>query len=400
MHAISGNNTNSTRSDCQVRITIDNLKGQKVILKSKVEKLYGNSIIKLCNEVTAFYEIDNYQIEIEDTGALPFVLAARLETAIKKLKPSDKNFLLSDPIKANVHISLNSLHRSRLYLPGNDPKLMINAGIYGADAIILDLEDSVSPEKKNEARILVRNALRQIDFYGAEKMVRINQMPLGADDLKANVPCNVDTILIPKVEKPDDVLLVEKEIEKWIVPGDKKKFLMPIIESALGIENAFEIASSSKNIVALAIGLEDYTADIGAQRSAEGKESFYARSRIVNAAAAAGIQAIDSVYSEFQDLEELRKVAEESKALGFVGMGCIHPAQIKVVNDVFSANESEIEKAKTIVLAFYDAQKNGKSVVAVGSKMVDPPVVKRALNVIENAIICNNLTKDWREQNG
>ncbi len=396
MHATSGNINNSTRSDCQVRFTIDNVKGQKIILKSKVEKLYGIAIKKLCDELTSFYEIEEYQIEIEDAGALPFVIAARLETAIKQLKPSNKNFLLPDPIKSNGHISPTSLRRSRLYLPGNDPKLMINAGIYGADAIILDLEDSVSPEKKTEARILVRNALGQIDFYGAEKMVRINQMPLGADDLKAIVPCNVDTILIPKVEKPDDVFAVEKEIEKWS-PDSRKFFLMPIIESALGIENAFEIACSSKNIVALAIGLEDYTADIGAQRSAEGKESFYARSRIVNATAAAGIQAIDSVYSEFQDLEELKKVAEESKSLGFVGMGCIHPAQIKVVNDVFSPNESEIEKAKSIVLAFYDAQKNGKSVVAVGSKMVDPPVVKRALNVIEYAIICNKLTKDWRE---
>ena len=131
----------------------------------------------------------------------------------------------------------------------------------------------------------------------------------------------------------------------------------------------------------------------------QGKESFYARSRIVNAAKAAGIQAIDSVYSEFRNLEELKRVGKESKALGFDGMGCIHPAQIKVINEVFSPNSKEIEKAKKIVLAFFEARKKGKSVVAVGSKMVDPPVVKRALKVIEDAIASGKLAKDWRDEN-
>lgn len=399
MFATSGNKEESTRSDCYVKISVGNVEGQKIIVNSRVEKLYGKSIRKLCVEVTKFFELTEYLIELDDFGALPFVLVARLEAAIKQVIETNKFYLLENPVDDFSNVSETSTRRSRLYLPGNDPKLMINAGIYEADAVILDLEDSVSPEKKQEARLLVRNALQHINFYGAERMVRINQIPMGLEDLKFIVAYNVDTILIPKVESAEQIRSVENEIKKYKSANDKKIFLMPIIESALGVENAFEIAASSSAIVALAIGLEDYTADIGAQRTPEGRESFYARSKIVNAAKAAGIQAIDSVYSEFRNLEELKRVGKESKALGFDGMGCIHPAQIKVINEVFSPNRNEIEKAKKIVVAFFEARKNGKSVVAVGSKMVDPPVVKRAVKVIEDAIASGKLAKDWRDGN-
>ena len=186
---------------------------------------------------------------------------------------------------------------------------MINAGLHSADGIILDLEDSVAPGKKDEARILVRNALRQINFYGAERMVRINQGERGLKDLHYIIPHNVNLVLIPKCESPLYIKKVEKEIE-----GINKKlnlknqvFLMPIIESALGVENCFEIATSSENIVAMAIGLEDYTADLGVQRTPEGKESFYARTRLVVAAKAAGIQPIDSVFSDVSDMDALRE---------------------------------------------------------------------------------------------
>lgn len=399
MIATSGNKGETIRSDCHVKISLDPGTGRGIQLKSKVEKMFGDSIRQLCDDIAKFYNLSNYLIEIDDYGALPFVIAARMEAAIRALVETDKEYRVGEAVADYSGVSESSKRRSRLYLPGNDPKLMINAGIYGADAVILDLEDSVSPEKKHEARFLVRKALQHIDFYGAERMVRINQIPLGLADLQYIVPYNVDTILIPKVETPEQVHAVEKEIKKYKTDNGRKLFLMPIIESALGVENAFKIATSSAAIVALAIGLEDYTADIGAQRTTEGKESFFARGRIVNAANAARIQAIDSVYSEFRNLEELEKVGIESKAMGFEGMGCIHPAQIKVINEVFSPGSKEIEKAKNIVLAFYKAREEGKSVVAVGSKMVDPPVVKRALKVIEDAIASNKLTKDWRAQN-
>jgi len=172
---------------------------------------------------------------------------------------------------------------------------------------------------------------------------------------------------------------------------------MPIIESALGVINAYAIASCADNIVALAIGLEDYTADLGTRRTAEGTESFFARSMVVNASRAAGIQPIDSVFSDVGDMDGLRQNVLRSKALGFDGMGCIHPRQIAVIHETFAPTPEEIEKAKKIVFAFHKAQEKGLGVVALGTKMIDPPVVKRALNTINLALKMNKLAENWRE---
>ena len=242
-------------------------------------------------EILEFYDLSGIQVQIEDSGALPFVIAARMEAAIKQLIQTDKQFLRENSSVKNDTIEFDKVRRTRLYVPGNNPKMMINAGIYGSDAIILDLEDAVHPAKKTEAAILVRNALLEVDFYGAEKMVRINPIPDGLKDLKYIVPFGVHSIVIPKCESPDDILFVEQRIQK-LTGQPNSIYLIPIIESALGVENAFEIAVSSENIVALAIGLEDYTADIGAQRTEIGNESFFARTRIINAARAAGVQFI------------------------------------------------------------------------------------------------------------
>jgi len=160
---------------------------------------------------------------------------------------------------------------------------------------------------------------------------------------------------------------------------------MPILESAKGILHAEEIASASKNIVALAIGLEDYTADLGVPRTPEGKESLWARSMLVNAARSAGIQAIDTVYSDIQDEEGLRNSVREAKSLGFDGKGCIHPRQIRPVHEEFAPSPEEIDKAKAIVAAYKEAEEKGLGVVSLGNKMIDPPVVKRALQTLKNA---------------
>ena len=259
------------------------------------------------------------------------------------------------------------------------------------------MEDSVAPEKKDEARILVRNALRQIDFCGAERMVRINQGERGLEDLHFVIPHNVNLILLPKCENADQIRQVEKEIEgirsKRNLPNDV--FLMPIIESALGIENSFEIVRASDNIVAVAIGLEDYTADLGVSRTIEGLESFYARTRLVVAAKAAGIQPIDSVFSDVADMEALKINVMASKSLGFEGMGCIHPRQISIIRKGFAPDENEIEKSEKIVLAFEEAKFNGLGVVSLGSKMIDPPVVARAQRTIGLAIRLGLLSSDW-----
>ncbi|MDZ7766975.1 MAG: CoA ester lyase [Melioribacteraceae bacterium] len=272
-------------------------------------------------------------------------------------------------------------------MPGNEPKFYPNAGLHKPDGIILDLEDSVAPSEKEAAQLLVRNALCTIDFYGAERMVRINQLPKGIDDLRFIVPHNVHVILIPKVENADQVKDVEKNVEllkkEYKIKNDI--YFMPIIESALGVIKSYEIASASKYNCALAVGLEDYTADIGVERTNEGRESIFARSMIVNAAKAAKIQAIDTVFSDVTDMEGLRDSVIEAKSIGFEGKGCIHPRQVKVVNETFLPTESEIEKAKKIVVAFEEAEAKGLGVVSLGSKMIDAPVVKRARRIVKLA---------------
>ena len=278
---------------------------------------------------------------------------------------------------------------------------MINAGIHHPDGIILDLEDAVAVDKKEEAKYLVRNALRNIDFYSAERMVRINQIPRGLNDLDFIIPHNVNLILVPKCESAEQIHLLNTHIEKIKAKHSISNdiWLMPIIESALGVMKAFEIAISAPNVVALAIGLEDYTADLGTKRTSEATESFYARSVIVNACKAAGIQPIDSVYSDIADMEGLKNNVIKSKSLGFEGMGCIHPRQIKVIHQYFAPDADEITKAKKIVNAFVEATEKGLGVVSLGTKMIDPPVVKRAQKIISLAISLGILSQNWREEN-
>lgn len=396
----TGNKGKGVRSDCFVSFQQTNKGGIDIQLNSKVNIMYGESIRLLIKEILDFFEIKNAVIAIEDTGALPFVLAARLEAAIKQVITTDKEFLLPF-LKQNLYQTAKDKTRfSRLYLPGNTPNLMFNAGIHKPDGIILDLEDAVSVDKKYEARFLVRNALRNVDFYGSERMVRINQVPKGLDDLEYIIPHHVNLILIPKCESADQIRLVIQKID-----GLKKKYkikediwLMPIIESALGVIKSYEIASSSSDIVAMAIGLEDYTADIGTKRTNEATESFFARSQVVNACRAAGIQPIDSVFSDVSDMEALKQNVLKSKAIGFDGMGCIHPRQIKVIHENFAPDKDEIEKAKKIVNAFQVATEKGLGVVSLGTKMIDQPVVKRAQRTIDIAVKTGKLKKNWEEE--
>jgi len=248
--------------------------------------------------------------------------------------------------------------------------------------VILDLEDSVHPDHKDSARLVVRNLLRTVDFMGAERMVRINPLPLGLEDLDAAAPEQPDVILIPKVEDAETVRTVDERIRQRT---ERQVWLMPILESGLGIERAFEIASAVSTVVALTIGLEDYTADLGVSKTVEGTESLYARSRLVNAARAAGCQPIDSVFGDVGDEIGLRSWAVRSRALGFDGMGCVHPRQIRPIHEAFAPSAAEIEKALSIVSAFEEAEAKGLGVVSLGSKMIDPPVVKRAIRTVQIA---------------
>ncbi|RLB72060.1 MAG: citrate lyase ACP [Deltaproteobacteria bacterium] len=394
----TGNRGKGVSSDCYVELELTSGQGLQIEVKSKVQALFGRQIIALCEQVLGHFEIKNANLYLEDTGALDHVLAARVEAAIKQLIDTDKEFLL-DVLPQNQHkTEKNKSRRSRLYLPGNTPKIALNAGVYGADGIILDLEDSVAPAKKFEAAIMVRNTLRSVDFYGAERMVRINQFPQGLDDLEFIVPHFVNLLLVPKCESAEQLEQINVRIKEISNRCGVKNpiHLMPILESAKGVLNALEIASS-ENVVALAIGLEDYTADLGVQRTDAGTESFFARTQLANVATAAGIQAIDSVFSDVSDMELLKKVVLESKMLGFNGMGCIHPRQIKVIHENYAPNDSEIETAKKIVNAFHIASEKGLGVVSLGTKMIDPPVVKRAQTTIEMAIDVGKLNSNWRD---
>ena len=397
--ANTGNKGKTVRSDCYITLEMKDDGGIDLQLESKVEVMYGESIRKLAFEVLGFFKIKNAFLKIEDSGALPLVIAARIEAAIQKLITNGEEFL-PDFLPENNYTTAKDRNRfSRLYLPGNSPSLMINAGIHQPDGIILDLEDAVAPDKKNEARFLVRNALRSINFYGAERMVRINQGERGLIDLDYIIPHNVNLVLLPKCEKPEQIHELNIRIAEIRKANNitNPVWLMPIIESALGVINAYSIAASADNIVALAIGLEDYTADLGTKRTREGSESFFARSMVVNAARAAGIQPIDSVFSDVGDMEGLKQNVIQSKAMGFDGMGCIHPRQIKVIHENFAPSIDETEKAKKIVFAYHKAIEQGLGVVSLGTKMIDPPVVKRALNTINLAIKLGKLTENWRE---
>ena len=394
----SGNPT--TKSDFFVEFVPANSGGIKIDIQSKTKVLHLSKLESTSQKSLTDLKIKHGKLSVFDNGGQYFVLQARIEAVIKAAHPGTINESL--PL-FNKHVHYKSardrFRRSRLYLPGNQAKLMLNAGIHKPDAVILDLEDSVTPSEKDAARLIVRNALRTLDFFGAERMVRINQGKLGLKDLEAIVPHNVHLILVPKVENAKQLKAVDDKIQNIRKDCGRKEpvYLMPILESAKGILNSLEIAKASKNNVAIAIGLEDYTADIGVQRTNQGRESLFARSQVVNAARSAGIQAIDTVFSDVGDDEGLRLSVQEAKELGFDGKGCIHPRQIRPIHEEFAPTISEIEKAKKIVLAFDVAQAKGLGVVSLGSKMIDPPVVKRALHTVELAISTKLLNKNWKK---
>ena len=375
------------RSDLHVAIEPRDQGGIEIGLESRVSLYYGDSILAQARHVLSDLGVKHARVSIHDEGALPFVISARIEAAAKRASLGGERKSLPEAGLLPAPSPRDRLRRSRLYLPGSEPKYFINAALHQPDAVILDLEDSVHHAEKDAARILVRNTLRAVDFGACERMVRINQLPLGLQDLAEIIPESPDLVLIPKVERAEQVGEVDRMIGelKNYHGVDRPIWIMPILESAMGIENAFFIATVSPNICALTIGLEDYTADLGVVKTAKGKESLYARNRVVNAARAAGIQAIDSVFGDVADVDGLRRWGENSRAMGFEGMGCIHPAQIRIIHEAFTPSQAELEKALKIVAAFEEAQQKGLGVVSLGSKMIDPPVVERAKKLVARA---------------
>lgn len=279
------------------------------------------------------------------------------------------------------------LLRSMLFTPGNNLRMIYKAGTLGADAIILDLEDAVPMAEKETARIFVRDSIEQVAVGGAQVFVRTNAFTTGLaeEDLKWTLQPGLNGVVLPKVESRDEVLEAERlitalEKERGLEPGSLA--LVPSLESALGVVNAYEIATASRRTVALAFGALDFTRDMGTSLSREGTEVFYARSRIAIVARAAGIQAIDTPWIDIADQEGLVQEAKTVRQLGFRGKLLIHPSQIEPVNRVFSPSEDELDYARKVVKAFKEAEAEGVGAISLEGKMIDIANFRQAQNLI------------------
>ena len=282
------------------------------------------------------------------------------------------------------------MRRSMLFLPGNNPNMLINGNCLGSDAIIFDLEDAVSPAEKDAARILVRNTMKYMDFKGCELIVRVNSVD--TDYFKADIDTILaykpDLILLPKTSSKEDVLFADaymSEIEKKLGLANNTVGLMPLIETAMGVENSFYIASATKRVKALFLGAEDLTADLQCKRTKEGREIEYARTRLVVAARAAGVDVYDTPFTDVNDDEGIVADAELAKALGFTGKASISPRHVEVINSVFSPTEAEVDYAYEVMDAIALAKQQGKGAIALHGKMIDAPIVARAERTISMA---------------
>ena len=282
------------------------------------------------------------------------------------------------------------MRRSMLFLPGNNPNMLINGNCLGSDAVIFDLEDAVSPAEKDAARILVRNTMRYMDFRGCEIIVRINSIdtPYWKQDLDAILPQQPGLILLPKTSSARDVQEADAymtELEQKLGLAPNTVGLMPLIETALGVENAFAIATASQRVRALFLGAEDLTADLRCKRTKEGREIEYARTRLVMAARAAGVEVYDTPFTDVNDDEGIRKDAAYAKALGFSGKASISPRHVGAINEVFSPTQADIDYAYEVMDAIALAKEQGKGAIALRGKMIDAPIVIRAEQTIAMA---------------
>lgn len=282
---------------------------------------------------------------------------------------------------------MERLRRTMMFLPGSNPAMLRDAALYGADTLMFDLEDAVSIKEKDTARALVHNALKTFDYSSVETVVRINSLDtIGKLDIDAVVRAGVDVIRLPKTETADDVVEADAaitEVEKACGREVGSTGLFAAIESAEGVLNAREIAKASDRLVGIALGAEDYVTNLKTTRGyGDGQELYFAREMILHAARAAGIAAVDTVYSDVDNMEGFRKEVELIKQLGFDGKSVINPRQIPVVNDVYTPSEKEIQKSKEIIWATREAEAKGLGVISVKGKMVDKPIIARAERTI------------------
>jgi len=279
--------------------------------------------------------------------------------------------------------TVKQLRRTMLFVPGNNPGMIRDAGIYSADCVMFDLEDAVSVNEKDSARFLVFGALTRLEYPGKELVVRVNdpRTAAGREDLEAIVRAGGAVIRLPKTETAEDVafcaaLIEEIEKKAGREPGSTR--MMAAIESAEGVLNARSIARASRRLVAVALGAEDYVTDLKTTRSAEGTELLFGRSMVLLAARSAGIDAIDTVFSDINNEEGLRRETTLIRQLGFDGKSVINPRQIRIVHEVFTPTEKEIAHARAVLEAIREAERRHSGVISLNGKMIDRPVVLRA----------------------
>ncbi|MDR3562410.1 MAG: aldolase/citrate lyase family protein [Negativicutes bacterium] len=281
------------------------------------------------------------------------------------------------------------LMRTMLFVPGNDPGKLLNAGIYKADSVVFDLEDAVSVYEKDAARDLVRNALKYNE-YPCDIGVRVNHIstPFGNDDLEELMKVRPAFFRLPKSEDEADIVKVDQLItaaeRKYGYEAGVVKFVLTI-ETAKGIMNSYRLASASKRVIAIGIGAEDLAADLQADRSKEGTEILFARSQLLLSARAAGVQALDNVFADISDEEGFRADTQFGKKLGFSGKSVIHPSQVPIVHAIYSPTENEITKAKKVIAAYQEALSQKSGVIALDGKMIDGPIVTRAERTLRYA---------------
>lgn len=276
--------------------------------------------------------------------------------------------------------------RALLYMPGDDWRKIEKSAGLDVDSICMDLEDAVVPDHKEEARQMAARALRELDFGSSERLVRINPLDteLAEQDWKAILPAQPDGIVIPKADSAEQIRALSEQIAKH-VSKEKPIALLAQIESARGLVNIKEIAAADERLQALIFGAEDYAADLGASRTLEAEEVFFARSAVVAHAAANDLQAIDMLWTDFKDTAGLKATAAKGAQLGYSGMQIIHPNQIEIAQSAFTPSAEDIESATRLLEAYESHRKEGLGVFALDGKMVDMPMVKAARRLLSRA---------------
>ncbi|MDG3085606.1 citrate (pro-3S)-lyase subunit beta [Vibrio hannami] len=285
---------------------------------------------------------------------------------------------------------MSKLRRSMLFVPGSNAAMLSNSFIYTPDAIMFDLEDSVSLREKDTARMLVYNTLQHPLYQDIETIVRVNGLdtPFGREDVRAVVKAGVTAVRLAKTDSAQDVidmdnLISEAEEQFGRTPGSTR--MLAAIESAMGINNAVEIAKASDRLIGIALGAEDYVRDLRTQRTPEGTELLFARCSILQAARAAGIMAFDTVYSDANNEQGFLKEAEHIKSLGFDGKSLINPRQIEMLHNVFAPSQAEVDHAIAVIEAAEEAEAQGSGVASLNGKMVDGPIIERARWTLQRA---------------